>query len=146
MLDGRGNNIILLEFPNDGKGATFARLTYNNSEVDLRTPAIAGTSSDERRRILIIDDEPDISLALESVLEGSGFRVDSFNDPLLALKNFKASVYFLFILDSKMPKMNGFELYLEIKKIDNKVKVCFLTALSEFQDYQAFKKEVSPKE
>jgi len=95
---------------------------------------------------LIIDDEPDISLALESVLEGSGFRVDSFNDSLLALKNFKASVYFLFILDSKMPKMNGFELYLEIKKIDNKVKVCFLTALSEFQDYQAFKKEVSPKE
>jgi len=42
-----------------------------------------------------------------------------------------------------MPKMNGFELYLEIKKIDNKVKVCFLTALSEFQEYQAFKREVS---
>ena len=62
---------------------------------------------------------------------------------LFALKNFIASAYFLLILDIKMPKMNGFELYLEIKKIDNKVKVCFLTALSEFQEYQAFKREVS---
>ncbi|PWU79018.1 MAG: hypothetical protein DLM72_19610 [Candidatus Nitrosopolaris wilkensis] len=62
---------------------------------------------------------------------------------LFALKNFISSAYFLLILDIKMPKMNGFELYLEIKKIDNKVKVCFLTALSEFQEYQAFKREVS---
>jgi DNA-binding response OmpR family regulator len=98
-----------------------------------------------RGRILIVDDEPDIGLAFESVLDGSGFKVDSFNDPLLALKNFKASAYFLLILDIEMPKMNGFEFYLEIKKIDNKVKLCFLTALSEFQDYQAFKKEMSPK-
>ena len=49
------------------------------------------------------------------------------------------------ILDIKMEKMNGFELYGEIKKIDNKVKVCFLTALSEMHDYESFKKEVSPK-
>jgi DNA-binding response OmpR family regulator len=46
----------------------------------------------------------------------------------LALENFKAAYYDLLILDIRMPKMNGFELYREIKKLDNKVKVCFLTA------------------
>jgi DNA-binding response OmpR family regulator len=82
-----------------------------------------------RRRILIVAEEPDISLAVESVLEGGGFKVDSFNDPLLALKNFKASAYFLLFLDINMLKMNGFELYLEIKKIQSRVKLCFLTAM-----------------
>ena len=32
------------------------------------------------------------------------------------------------LLDINMPKMNGFELYKEIRKIDDKVKVCFVTA------------------
>ena len=37
-----------------------------------------------------------------------------------------------------MPKMNGFELYDKLKKIDNKVKVCFLTAFGEGY-YEEFK-------
>jgi two-component system catabolic regulation response regulator CreB len=45
-----------------------------------------------------------------------------------------------------MPKMNGFELYEKIKKIDNEVKVCFLTALSELHEYESFRREVFPKE
>jgi DNA-binding response OmpR family regulator len=80
------------------------------------------------KRILIVDDEPDVNLALRIVLEENNFIVDSFNDPLLALENFKADLYDLLILDIKMPKKDGFELYKEIMKIDNKVKVCFLTA------------------
>ena len=63
----------------------------------------------------------------------------------LALENFKAGLYDLVILDIKMPKMNGFELFREIKKIDNNVKVCFLTALNELHDYEPFRKEVFPK-
>jgi len=47
---------------------------------------------------------------------------------LIALSKFKPIYYDLFILDIKMPKMNGFELYTEIEKIDNQVKVCFITA------------------
>lgn len=81
-----------------------------------------------KKRILVVDDEPDICLALTKVLEDNGFVVDSFTDPLLALKNFRKDWYDLLILDIKMEKMNGLELYKEIKKIDNKVKVCFLTA------------------
>ena len=80
------------------------------------------------KRILIVDDEPDVNLALRIVLEENNFIVDSFNDPLLALENFKANLYDVLILDIKMPKKDGFELYKEIIKIDNRVKVCFLTA------------------
>jgi DNA-binding response OmpR family regulator len=82
----------------------------------------------EEKRILIVDDEPDVNLALRIVLEDNNFIVDSFNDPLRALENFKADMYDLIILDIKMPKKDGFEVYKEILKIDNRVKVCFLTA------------------
>ena len=82
----------------------------------------------KEKRILIVDDEPDVNLALRTVLEDNNFIVDSFNDPLRALENFKADLYDLIILDIKMPKKDGFEVYKEILKIDNRVKVCFLTA------------------
>ena len=64
------------------------------------------------------------------ILEENGFKVDTFTDPLLALENFKeeAGQYDMIILYIKMPNMNGFELYRQIKKIDDKAKVCFLTA------------------
>ena len=82
----------------------------------------------KEKRVLIVDDEPDVNLALRIVLEDNSFIVNSFNDPLRALENFKANLYDLIILDIKMPKKDGFEVYKEILKIDNKVKVCFLTA------------------
>jgi DNA-binding response OmpR family regulator len=79
-------------------------------------------------RIMVVDDEADITLQLSVVLEENGFKVDPFNDALLALENFKPDLYDLIILDIKMPKKDGFEVYKEILKIDNRVKVCFLTA------------------
>ena len=51
----------------------------------------------------------------------------------MALSNFKDDLYDLVILDINIPKMNGYDLYKEIRKIDNKVKVCFLSA-SEIYD------------
>jgi two-component system, OmpR family, response regulator ChvI len=79
-------------------------------------------------RILIVDDEPDVTLGFEIGLEDNGFVVDSFNDPILALSSFKQGLYSLALFDIKMPKLNGFELYREIRKIDDKVKICFMTA------------------
>ena len=48
------------------------------------------------------------------------------------------------VLDIKMPSMNGFELYNKIKERDSSVKVCFMTALDELQEYNQYKVEVSP--
>ena len=97
-----------------------------------------------KKRVLLVDDEPDLNLTLKMVLEANGFKVDSFTDPLSALENFKeeAGMYGLLILDMKMPQMNGFELYRQIKKIDDKAKVCFLTAGE--MDYEQFGKELFP--
>jgi DNA-binding response OmpR family regulator len=82
----------------------------------------------ENNRILVVDDEPDLTQVSALALEYHGYKVDSFNDPQEALSKFKPGLYDLIILDIKMPKMDGFELYHEIKKKDNNAKVCFLTA------------------
>jgi CheY-like chemotaxis protein len=89
------------------------------------------------KRILVVSPEDDVNLALKSALEqvegnASGgsyyFRVDCFNNPVLALKNFKNGLYDLLIADVIMPQINGFDLAEEVKKIDQKVRVCFLIA------------------
>jgi DNA-binding response OmpR family regulator len=100
-------------------------------------------------RILIVDDDTDITLTFKTGLEDKGFEVDVFNDPLEVLSKFRekkngssgggdsgifSSTYDLLLLDVRMPNMNGFELYREIKKIDDKIKVCFITAYEVFYE------------
>jgi two-component system, OmpR family, response regulator ChvI len=99
-----------------------------------------------KKKVMIVDDELDLSLLLKTLLEENNFKVDWYTDPVLALNKFKRNFYDLLLLDIKMPKMNGFELYRELKKIEKRVKVCFLTALTELYEYDKFKEEVSPKE
>jgi DNA-binding NtrC family response regulator len=95
-------------------------------------------NTNKPRRILIVDDEPDIISVFKMVLEMNDFEVDTYNDPLSALANFKQNAYGLIILDIRMPHINGFELYKKIRTVDDKVNVCFMTA---FEDYrQEFKK------
>ncbi len=120
-----------------------------------------------RRRILIIDDEEDVTFFLKEALEDyGGFDVDTFNDPLQALSNFnnedkqnRPSKYDLILLDIRMPKMDGFELYQELqRRIDseddgtrstindqskkaNRTKICFMTA---FEVYFGALKELFP--
>jgi DNA-binding NtrC family response regulator len=91
-----------------------------------------------KRRILAVDDEPDITLTVKTGLEATGlFEVHTFNDPELALSSFKRRLYDLTLIDFRMPKMYGHELYDEMKKIDNKIKVCFMTAT--YMNYEAFR-------
>ena len=81
-----------------------------------------------KRKILVVDDEPDIVNSIKMGLERRGFDVDAYVDPIDALAHFKPSKYSLCILDIKMPVMNGFELYREIKRVDHATRVCFCTA------------------
>jgi DNA-binding response OmpR family regulator len=92
----------------------------------------------EKKRICIVDDEPDIILLCKLVLEEAGFEVSTFTDSLLALTNFKPNYYNLVILDIKMPNMDGFELCRRINEIDNKTRICFLTASEMY--YENFRK------
>lgn len=92
-----------------------------------------------QKRILAVDDEPDLTMICSLALQYHGFKVDTFNDSQEALSNFKPDYYDLVILDIKMPKMDGFELYDKIKKKDDKVKICFLTASELY--YEEFRKK-----
>jgi DNA-binding response OmpR family regulator len=55
-------------------------------------------------------------------------QVDTFYNSVLALSRFKAGAFDLALLDIRMPEMDGFELYRKLREIDNKLKVCFLSA------------------
>jgi DNA-binding response OmpR family regulator len=91
------------------------------------------------KRIMVVDDESDLTLFYKMLLEFYGFQVDSFNDPRKALSSFKPDYYDLVILDIKMPVMDGFELNDELRKIDDKLNACFLTASELY--YKEFRKE-----
>jgi two-component system, OmpR family, response regulator ChvI len=82
------------------------------------------------KKILVIDDEPDITFALKTILEDNGYTADVFNDPaeVISKYNQPGIMYDLLIIDILMPRMNGFELYEKIKEIDNNIKACFITA------------------
>jgi DNA-binding response OmpR family regulator len=85
-------------------------------------------------RILLVDDELDIVQAVKKGLEMRGLSVDAFEDPEKALKAFRPNTYNIAILDVRMPKMNGFQLYREILRRDDKVRVRFFTAFEEFRE------------
>jgi DNA-binding response OmpR family regulator len=91
--------------------------------------------SNKKKRILIVDDEPDVDTVLKEVFKQNGFNANTYDDPILALENFKAGSYDLVLLDIKMPVMDGFHLYQELKKIDNKIKICFLTASELYREH-----------
>ncbi len=83
---------------------------------------------------MIVDDIPDIVNSLKRGLERFSFVVDAFTDPEEALRKFTPDKYDFALLDVNMPIMNGFELCRELKKKDNNLIVCFLTA---FQSYRS---------
>ncbi|HKO64020.1 MAG TPA: response regulator [Candidatus Nitrosocosmicus sp.] len=90
-------------------------------------------------KILIVDDEEDITLSFKRILEIHGFEVDVFNDSMLALSKFKVNYYDIALLDIKMPHIDGFDLYKKIKEIDKNIKICFLTASEAY--YQQFREK-----
>jgi DNA-binding response OmpR family regulator len=102
----------------------------------------------KRKRIMVVDDEADLTLVYRISLEYYGFEVEIYNDPKKALSSFEPDYYDLIILDIKMPNMDGFELYKRIKEKDPNARACFLTASElynkEFRtrEYHALNKEL----
>ena len=101
--------------------------------------------SQVQRRILIVDDEEDVGYAIKIVLEEYDFNVDFYSEPARALNEFRPNIYDAMILDIKMPKINGFELYNKLKSIDANIKTIFLTALNSVESYNTQRIEAYPK-
>lgn len=87
----------------------------------------------KKHKILVVDDEPEITRSLKIGLEGEGFEVDVYNDPSKALSNFSAGVYALTIIDVRIPSMNSFDLYRRMKELDKNIKVCFYSAYEVYE-------------
>ena len=93
------------------------------------------------KRIFLVDDDYDHTITFKMGLELAKFEVDAYNDSAIALSKFKPDYYDLLLIDVKMPKIDGFELYEKIKEIDNKVTVWFITAYETY--YRALKEASS---
>ncbi len=89
------------------------------------------------KRILIIDDDADITLTFKAGIEDSNsynnadkrIEVYTSNNPVVALSDFKPNFYDLLLVDINMPNMNGFELCEKILAIDINVRVCFMSSV-----------------
>ena len=118
-------------------------ITKDDNVIPTKEALLSSVSAEKssaiskQNRILIVDDEVDIVTVYKSGLQRNGFEVESYSDPDQALLNFKPGAYDLAILDIRMPKMNGFQLCKAIRKLDENVKIFFMTAfeiqLSEFE-------------
>ena len=84
--------------------------------------------STNRKKILIVDDDRDLTNLYETFLKYDGYKVDTFTDPIDALSSFKKDAYDLVLLDLKMPKMNGIELFQKLQNIDPTLPYRFITA------------------
>ena len=101
-------------------------------------------NSPRSKRIMLVEDEDDIVLLFKMILESDvGLKVDSYTEPFSALNNFRSGQYDLIMIDIALPRMNGIELYYKIRKLDNKVKICFLTAGEMY--YEEIRKQVFPE-
>ena len=87
-----------------------------------------GHTSKSKAKILIIDDNKDITDLFSIFLESNGYIVNAYTNPVEAFNNFSKNSHDLIVLDLKMPKMDGMTLYHRIKEIDDKVIICFTTA------------------
>jgi CheY-like chemotaxis protein len=98
----------------------------------------------KNKRVMLVEDEADIVLLFKMILESDArLKVHSFTDPFAALNNFKSGFYDLIMIDIALPKLNGFELYYRIRKLDDKVKVFFITASEMY--YEDIRKKVVPE-
>jgi DNA-binding response OmpR family regulator len=108
------------------------------------TRAAGPVKADHASKILVVDDEQDIAFTLRTILNEAGFAVDAFTDPSIAFDMFRPGKYDLIVLDIRMPRLNGFELYMKLMEQESSIKVLFLTAVNEFSMFAKFKSNVSP--
>jgi DNA-binding response OmpR family regulator len=114
---------------NDNSTITTSTELFSQEEYNNKTSLAT-------KNILIIDDDPDITLTFKKCLEAENdkgdnktfFKAYTYNDTIQALAEFKPNFYDLLLIDINIPKMNGFEFSRQILQIDVNVRVCYITA------------------
>jgi signal transduction histidine kinase/CheY-like chemotaxis protein len=166
IVEAHGGKIWAENNPDGKRGATFAfniplALQQDHQQVINAVPSMinetekrikkkredyhSGYYSSHKpkmKKIFLVDDNYDHTVTFKVGLELAGFEVDAYNDSAIALSKFKPDYYDLMLIDIKMPKIDGFELYEKVSEKDNKVKVWFITA---YETYDKVLKEVPPK-
>lgn len=91
------------------------------------------------KRIMVVDDDKDITKVIELGLKRAGFQVHAFTDPVLALEHIERGCddCEILISDVKMPRLNGFQLAKRVRQIRPEIKLVMMTAFevnkSEFE-------------
>ncbi|MBD5275118.1 MAG: response regulator transcription factor [Bacteroides sp.] len=87
-------------------------------------------------RILFVEDEADLTLIVADTLRSQGYEVDTAVDGIDGLFRFKTGQYDIVVADVMMPRMDGFSMAREIRRISPKVPLLFLTAKSSVDDVE----------
>jgi DNA-binding response OmpR family regulator len=110
--------------------------SHAHTEDTLYYPVVIKDKQRHWKRILIVDDNTDITTTFKSAIEDSNSRMDAnkrievytANDPVAALSEFRPNFYDLLLVDINMPHMNGFQLCEKILAIDINVRICFMSS------------------
>jgi CheY-like chemotaxis protein len=116
-------------------------LQYHNGQRIQREGLSNQTTA--KRKVLVVDDEPDICMVYQVVLEDAGYNCMSYTDSVKAIQGFRPNYYDLILLDIKMPLLNGFELCKKIREIDRTVHIVFITASEAY--YEKFRNQHFPE-
>ena len=131
---------LIIQQDHEGRIAIDTVSTMNIEEGKKKRSIYYDSHETKMKRIFLVDDDYDHTITFKMGLELAKFQVDAYNDSAIALSKFKPDYYDLLLIDVKMPKIDGFELYEKIKEIDNKVKIWFITA---YETYHRVLKEAS---
>jgi DNA-binding response OmpR family regulator len=111
-------------------------IAYSISKDPLYNPAVIKDKQGYWKRILIVDDDVDVTTTFKAGIEQSNnnhankrIEVYTSNDPAIALSDFKPNFYDLLLVDINLPQMNGFELGEKILAIDINVSICFMSSV-----------------
>lgn len=88
-------------------------------------------------RILLVEDEEDLALIVADTLRGQGYEVSMAADGMAGLEKFRSEGADIVVADVMMPKMDGFSMAKEIRKLSPLVPLLFLTAKSTIEDVEA---------
>ena len=107
--------------------------SHGNSVKLMRSSLSEGNTTNQgKKRILFVNDDVDTTTVIKEGLSKHGYEVETFVDPNSALQNFKASNYDLLLLMYEW--LNGFELYTKMRKIDENIQICFISASNTFYE------------